>query len=232
MADDPTAVLELRHIEKSFGDLTVLRDVSLTVPPGSATAVVGPSGAGKSTLLHIAGLMETPSAGLVRIHGDEMGDMTESGRAARRLDVVGFLFQFHYLLPDFNVLENALIPARIANEDLRAAERRARDLLERLGLKDRLTHRPSELSGGEQQRAALARSLARRPKLLLCDEPTGNLDVHTGRAVMELVWEEISRQGLGAVIVTHNEEIANRAARRLHLRDGRFVENDEEIRDA
>jgi lipoprotein-releasing system ATP-binding protein len=217
-----TPVLELRGIHKKFGDLRILRGVDLTLSAGESTAILGPSGAGKSTLLHIAGLMERPSEGELRVAGRDARRMSERELARERLDTIGFLFQFHHLLPDFNVLENVLMPARLAGDELALAERRAKEILERLGLSERLHHRPHELSGGEQQRTGLARALIRRPKLLLCDEPTGNLDSVTAHEVAELIWTEVKREGVAAIIVTHNERLASQAGSAQHLAEGRF----------
>ena len=217
-------VLSVRSVGKKFGDLEILSQVQLTLDAGQSVAVLGPSGAGKSTLLHIAGLMERPSSGSVWINGRDMETLGEPERARERLDTVGFLFQFHYLLPDFDVLENVMMPARIAGDDIVAARKKAEANLVRLGLGERMTHRPYQLSGGEQQRAGLARALMRQPKLLLCDEPTGNLDQQTADGVSDVIWKEIEREGVAALIVTHNERLAARAHRIFHLSKGSFVE--------
>jgi lipoprotein-releasing system ATP-binding protein len=217
-------VLELDHIAKSFGDLRILEDVNLRVGGGEVAAILGPSGAGKSTVLHIAGLMERPTGGSVRLLGNAADRLNDDERARQRLNTIGFLFQFHYLLPEFDVLENALIPARLAGDDVTAAETRAREILGRLGLSERLNHKPAQLSGGEQQRAALARAVMRRPKLLLCDEPTGNLDQHTADDVVKLIWSVVESEGLAAIVVTHNEALAQRATAAFRLKEGRFVD--------
>jgi lipoprotein-releasing system ATP-binding protein len=218
------AVLELRGVAKRFGDLEILSGVDLALTAGRSAAVIGPSGAGKSTLLHIAGLMERPTGGTVLIRSRDAGGLSEAERARERLDTVGFLFQFHYLLPDFDVIENVMMPSRIAGDDLAAARRRAEENLGRLGLSDRMHHRPYQLSGGEQQRAGLARALMRKPRLLLCDEPTGNLDQQTADSVADLIWSEIHREGVAALIVTHNERLAARANMVFHLTKGSFAE--------
>ena len=215
-------ILELRGLSKSFGELEILRCVDFELKEGASAAILGPSGAGKSTLLHIAGLMEKPTAGSVVLQGRPIDALSENERARERLNTIGFLFQFHYLLPDFNVLENVLIPPRLAGDDLLLVEREARALLDRLGLKDRLTHKPHQLSGGEQQRVGLARALIRKPKLLLCDEPTGNLDHNTAKAVTDLLLSEVSRNGVATVLVTHNEALAKQAGSAYHLSQGRF----------
>ena len=221
MAD---AVLELSRIEKSFGALQILKGVDLVLPAGGSAAVIGPSGSGKSTLLHIAGLMDRASSGAVRLGGQDTGALSEDARARHRLDSIGFLFQFHYLLPDFDVIENVLMPARLAGDDMAAAHRRAKELLARLGLAERENQRPYQLSGGEQQRAGLARAILRRPKLLLCDEPTGNLDQRTADEVSDIIWDELKREGVAALIVTHNQRLASRANAVHYLDKGSFVE--------
>lgn len=215
--------LDLRAVGKAFGALRVLDAVDLTVHPGEIVAVLGPSGSGKSTLLHIAGLMERPSEGTVTVGGVDTGMLSDARRARLRLDSIGFVFQFHHLLPDFNLLENTLMPCRLAKDASSSAEARARDLLDRVGLTARLSHRPAELSGGEQQRGAIARALVRSPGLLLCDEPTGNLDPHTASEVFSLLQDELRRGGVAAVVVTHNMDIAARATRVLRLVDGRLA---------
>jgi lipoprotein-releasing system ATP-binding protein len=219
-----TPVLELQDISKNFGPLEILRHVNLTLGKGDSLAILGPSGAGKSTLLHIAGLMEQPTSGNVLIEGRLRSGMSERELAHERLHTIGFLFQFHYLLPDFDVLENVVMPARLAGDSLANATADAKHLLDRLGLSARLTHLPNQLSGGEQQRVALARSIIRRPRLLLCDEPTGNLDKHNADDMMNLLWTEMERFGLAAILVTHNEALAKRASMSYHLSDGNFVE--------
>lgn len=223
-------LLELSRLSKSFGELQILSNLNFSLEEGTSAAVVGPSGAGKSTFLHIAGLMERATEGVVNINGKDAGQMSEDERAHERLDRIGFLFQFHHLLPDFSVLENILIPARLAGDDLERATREAETLLERLGLSNRSTHRPHQLSGGEQQRAGLARALIRRPRLLLCDEPTGNLDLHTASSVAALIWSEVKRSGLSTIIVTHNEMLARQADTTYLLSDGKFLKHSWEDR--
>jgi len=218
------AILQLESIGKNFGELEILRNVTLSLGRGESLAILGPSGAGKSTLLHIAGLMERPTRGQVRLLGRPADQMSEDQRAAERLNTIGFMFQFHHLLPDFNVLENVLIPTRLAGDDLTQAEVDARSLLDRLGLSARLLHKPYQLSGGEQQRAALARALIRKPRLLLCDEPTGNLDQHTAEEVLRMIWSEVSRNGLATILVTHNEHAASKAEKSYHLVEGQLEE--------
>ena len=217
-------VLDIRSIGKRFGDLEILAGLSLTLAAGQSAAVLGPSGAGKSTLLHLAGLMERPSSGAVLLNGHDTSKFGDVELARERLNTIGFLFQFHYLLPDFDVLENVMMPARIAGDDLAGAQVKAVDTLTRLGLGERLKHKPYQLSGGEQQRAGLARALMRKPKLLLCDEPTGNLDQQTADGVADVIWSEIHREGVAALIVTHNDRLAARANTIFHLSKGSFVE--------
>jgi lipoprotein-releasing system ATP-binding protein len=219
------ANLSLRGISKSFGPLDILNDVNLDVKAGETVAILGPSGAGKSTLLHIAGLMEKPTRGEVHIEGKHIKDLSDTALSNERLNQVGFLFQFHYLLPDFDVLDNVLMPTRLANDAPMESLDRAMIFLERLGLKDRLTHRPHQLSGGEQQRVALARAMIRHPKVLLCDEPTGNLDEGTARDVISLLWDEVKRNNVSTIIVTHNEMLAKETNRSYYLAHGRLVES-------
>jgi lipoprotein-releasing system ATP-binding protein len=216
--------LEARGLTKAYRDgqrvVEVLRDVDLSVAPGELVAVVGPSGSGKSTLLHVLGTLDKPDGGAVRIGGTEVSSLAGERLAAFRNRTIGFVFQFHQLLPDFTALENVMLPARIAARPPAAAEERARRLLGEVGLADRLDHFPSELSGGERQRVALCRALALEPPLLLADEPTGNLDVESGdRVLAQLVGLQKSH-GTTAVLVTHNPEIAARCDRVLELTGG------------
>jgi len=223
-------VLELRSVGKRFGELEILAGVNLALSAGRSAAVLGPSGAGKSTLLHLAGLMERPTSGTVLLNSRDTTEFRDADLARERLDTIGFLFQFHYLLPDFDVLENVMMPARIAGDDLAVAQAKAIDTLNRLGLGERIQHKPYQLSGGEQQRAGLARALIRRPRLLLCDEPTGNLDQQTADSVADVIWSEIHREGVAALIVTHNERLAARANTIFQLTKGAFVESQREAR--
>jgi lipoprotein-releasing system ATP-binding protein len=217
-------VLAVHGVRKSYpsgeGRLEVLRGVDLTVRPGEVVAVLGASGSGKTTLLHVIGTLDRPDSGSVRIGGREMAEASEEERAALRTHAVGFVFQYHHLLPEFTALENAALPLLIAGWAREAAQRRAAELLEMVGLSQRAGHRPGQLSGGEQQRIALARALANGPRLVLADEPTGNLDRATGEALYELLYC-VARQGRQSwVVATHNEYLARLADTRWKLEDG------------
>jgi lipoprotein-releasing system ATP-binding protein len=205
------------------GELPVLRGVELTVRAGEIVALVAPSGAGKSTLLHVAGLLDRPDGGSVLIEGRDAGGLSDAQRTAVRRDTIGFVYQFHHLLAEFTALENVVLPQMIAGTPRRTAQDRARALLSRFGLAPRLGHLPGKLSGGEQQRVAIARALANAPKLLLADEPTGNLDVDTAGGVFEALLETVRDQGLAALIATHNPDLASRMDRVVTLKDGRLA---------
>jgi lipoprotein-releasing system ATP-binding protein len=221
-------VLELRDVARAFAQggikLDIFKHVSMAVRPGEIVALVGQSGAGKSSLLHIAGLLEAPTAGEVFIAGRNCSTLDDLSRTRIRRLGIGFVYQFHHLLPEFSALENVILPQLIAGAAKKAAAERATALLQRLGLDSRLGHRPAELSGGEQQRVAIARALANRPLLLLADEPTGNLDPRTAGHVHAEFLRLIQEEGLGAVIATHNLELAQRMHRILHLDKGQLVE--------
>jgi lipoprotein-releasing system ATP-binding protein len=206
-----------RHIE-------VLAGASADLYPGEAVALVGPSGAGKSTLLHIAGLLETPDSGRVIVSGHDCSGMSDLERTRVRRGTMGFIYQFHQLLPEFSALENVLMPQLILGRDRRKAEERAQELLASLGLAQRVSHRPAEMSGGEQQRTAIARALANNPRLILADEPTGNLDPHTAEHVFDSLISLIRGSGVAALIATHNFELARSMDRVLRLEDGVLVE--------
>jgi lipoprotein-releasing system ATP-binding protein len=206
-----------RHIE-------VLAGASTDIHAGEAVALVGPSGAGKSTLLHIAGLLETPDSGHVVVNGRDCAGMNDQERTAVRRTEMGFIYQFHQLLPEFSALENVVIPQMILGRSRRQAAVRARQLLSALGLAERVDHRPAELSGGEQQRTAIARALANSPRLILADEPTGNLDPHTAGQVFESLVHLIRTTGVGALIATHNFELARRMDRVLRVEQGILIE--------
>ncbi len=203
--------------------LEVLRGVSLEVAPGEIIALVGPSGAGKSTLLHIAGLLETPDQGETRIGGVACGGLTDAERTRLRRERLGFVYQFHHLLPEFSALENVMLPQMIAGVARRAARLRARELIAAVGLEARAEHRPARLSGGEQQRVAIARAMANTPSVLLADEPTGDLDSDTADAVFERLVGLVRDTRLAAVVATHNLNLAARMDRTLALEEGRVT---------
>jgi len=220
-------LLQVHDLCKTYannGTLTrVLNGVNITVEAGELLGVVGPSGAGKSTLLHILGTIDSPSGGRVLYRGDDLFLRAPGERARFRNRRIGFIFQFHHLLPEFSALENTCMPALIAGGDRREYEKKARGLLERIGLGDRMLHKPGELSGGEQQRVAVARALIMDPELVLADEPTGNLDSHTGSEVFDLLLDLNKQMRTSLVMVTHNEEFARRMPRCITLRDGTVV---------
>ncbi len=230
VADRLAPALELKRITRVYRqgekELTVFRDLDFTLPVGSITALVGPSGAGKSSLLHIAGLLEKPTAGEVVIAGINCAGLDDAARTRIRRAGIGFVYQFHHLLPEFTAEENVILPQLVLGKSRKAARERARMLLEKLGLKERLEHLPSELSGGEQQRVAIARALANEPMLLLADEPTGNLDPETAARVHEMLLELIRAEGLAMLIATHNMELAALMHRVVHLHHGKLVEGD------
>ncbi|MCL4151412.1 UNVERIFIED_CONTAM: hypothetical protein GTU68_007839, partial [Idotea baltica] len=194
-----------------------------TLYPGEIVALVGPSGSGKSTLLHIAGLLDLPDRGDVYIGGRRCGKMNEQARTMLRRTAVGFVYQFHHLLPEFSAAENVALPQRIAGADYKTADRVAKDLLKRLGLEDRATHRPGELSGGEQQRVAICRAVANNPRVLLADEPTGNLDPETSDKVFEELMTLARTQGVAGLIATHNMDLAKRMDRAVRMEAGQLI---------
>jgi len=220
--------LELRQVVRTYQQagrgLPVLRGISLAIQPGEIVALVGPSGAGKSTLLHVAGLLDRPDGGAVIFEGQDCSRMSDSERTAARRGAIGFVYQFHQLLPEFSALENIVLPQMIAGVSWREARGRAMELLGLVGLRERADHRPARLSGGEQQRVAILRALANQPKLLLGDEPTGNLDHSTADEVTAVLLDLVRRTGLAALIATHNLELAQRMDRILTLQDGTVVE--------
>lgn len=220
--------LELRDIHKGYNhgtpkEVQVLRGVSLTVAQGEIVSMVAPSGAGKSTLLHIAGLLDTADEGRVLLAGEDMTDLGDRRRTRARRDRVGFIYQFHHLLPEFSAEENIVLPQLAAGVAQPEAAKRARDLLEIVGVAHRAEHRPSALSGGEQQRVAFCRALANKPRVLLADEPTGNLDPGTSETVFAALMDLVRETGLSALIATHNLELAARMDRSLRLTEGRIV---------
>lgn len=216
--------LELRDIVRTYKTdgtaLTVLNGANLTIAPGELIGLVAPSGAGKSTLLHVAGLLEYPDGGDVLVDGASCNRMRDIERTRIRRDKLGFVYQFHHLLPEFSALENIMLPELIAGVPKRQARETASALLESVGLTDRASHRPSRLSGGEQQRVAIARALANEPSVLLADEPTGNLDPATADRVFEMLLAQVRERGLSALIATHNRELAERMDRVFTLENG------------
>jgi lipoprotein-releasing system ATP-binding protein len=224
------ALVIVEDLHKSFQHmgrrLEVLRGIDLNIHAGQILAIVGASGAGKSTLLHCIGTLDLPSAGRIRLGGEELTTMSSSRLAAVRNRNIGFVFQFHHLLPEFNALENVMLPGLIQGKNRREMEKRAAALLEEVGLSHRVTHRPGELSGGEQQRVAVARALTLDPKLLLADEPTGNLDSATSDAIHDLFFQINRQHGTTIVVVTHNAAFAESMPRVVRMRDGK-VETDD-----
>ena len=227
MNNEKETVLELKQICKSFRQgsqkLDVLTGVDLEIKSGEIVALIGPSGSGKSTLLQIARLLETPSSGEIYLNRQNCSKLGDGLRTLLRRDFLGFVYQYHNLLPDFSAEENVMLPQLIAGRKAKAARERAAWLLERLNLGSRLKHRPAEMSGGEQQRVAIARALANAPKLLLADEPTGNLDPKTSDVVFAELLNIVKETGLSALIATHNMELASAMDRKVRLEDGRLV---------
>ena len=223
----PEPALELRGVRRTFrtegGTLPVLRGADLLLVPGEIVALAAPSGSGKSTLLHLAGLLERPDGGKVFVSGRDCGALSDRERTAIRRDSIGFVYQFHHLLGEFSALENVVLPQMIAGTPKRTAQERAKKLLASLGLAERVRHLPGRLSGGEQQRVAIARALANAPKLLLADEPTGNLDVATAEVVFSELLASVRTHGVAALIATHNPDLAARMDRTVTLRDGRVA---------
>ena len=220
------AVLATRGLKRSFtqGDVTidVLRGIDLDVASGEIVALLGPSGSGKSTLLQAVGLLEGGFKGSIRLKGQEAAELDDDGRTRLRRDLLGFVYQFHHLLPEFNAVENVILPQLVRDRRPEEARGRAEQLLGALGLSERLDHRPSKLSGGEQQRVAVARALANRPPLILADEPTGNLDEHTADAVLGEFLRLVREEGSAAVVATHNERLAAKMDRVVRLHEGRL----------
>ncbi|OWY17533.1 ABC transporter [Thioclava sp. JM3] len=222
-------VLICEQLEKCYNrgkpnEITVLKGLDLTIPKGQVVALVAPSGAGKSTLLHIAGLLDTPDCGRVVIDGEDLTGARDGKRTAARREKLGFVYQFHHLLPEFSAVENIVLPQLANGVSRKAAEERAKDLLSRVGMAGRMDHRPSALSGGEQQRVAFCRALANGPSLLLADEPTGNLDPTTSDTVFDVLMGLVRETGLSALIATHNMELAAKMDRVLHLENGALEE--------
>ena len=216
--------LVLNNIQRTFhqagNELHVLRGAAMSVAPGETVALVGPSGAGKSTLLHIAGLLERPDGGEVSANGEACSGLSDDRRTALRRTAIGFIYQFHHLLPEFTALENVVVPQMIAGVSKSAARKRGSELLGMVGLSEREGHRPAKLSGGEQQRVAIARALANSPKVLIADEPTGNLDQETAERVFELLMRLTRETGVSSLVATHNPDLAARMDRTLTLKNG------------
>ena len=222
-ADSSTPVLQADEVYRTLGQTEVLRGISLAIAPAEFVAIMGPSGSGKTTLLYLLGALDTPSRGEIAIDGVAISRLKDNERSRLRQRSIGFVFQFHFLLPELTALENVAVPAMLAGVARPDAETRARELLDQVQMSHRLGHRPGELSGGEQQRVAIARSLINRPRLMLADEPTGNLDSENTERVFALLQELNRSQDLAVVLVTHNEELARRADREIHIRDGKVV---------
>ncbi len=225
-----TPLVNVQGVKKSFihegHEVPILRGIDLTIDEGEMLCIVGPSGAGKSTLLHLLGTLDLPTEGKILYGGDDVTSYSSSKLAEFRNRSIGFVFQFHHLLPEFTALENVMMPGRIRGEPNAALEARARDLISEVGLASRLTHRPGELSGGEQQRVALARALIMNPRLVLADEPTGNLDSTTGKAMHDLLFGLNKNRGTTFLVVTHSGDLAEQMPRVVHMRDG-HVESDQ-----
>ena len=230
MDTKPSPVLRLERLERAYTQgnrrIEVLKGASASFFPGETVALLGPSGAGKSTLLHIAGLLERPDGGQVLINGVDCGRLSDNEQTRMRRMEVGFVYQFHHLLPEFSALENVVLPQLILGLGRKEADARAKDLLSSLGLAERWDHRPAQLSGGEQQRVAIARAVANGPKVLLADEPTGNLDPPTAERVFEQLLKLVRQSGVAAVVATHNLDLAARMNRTLRLMDGILLEEE------
>ncbi|MBA2814604.1 lipoprotein-releasing ABC transporter ATP-binding protein LolD [Candidatus Pantoea persica] len=223
-----TPLLQCRNLCKRYQEgsvqTDVLRNVSFSLQPGELVAIVGSSGSGKSTLLHLLGGLDAPTAGDVVFDGQSLNAMSSSAKAALRNRELGFIYQFHHLLPDFNALENLAMPLLIGKSNKAEAQQRAREMLAAVGLEKRAHHRPSELSGGERQRVSIARALVNRPRLVMADEPTGNLDARNADAIFELLGELNVRQGTAFLVVTHDLQLAKRLSRQMEMHDGKLNE--------
>ncbi len=218
------AALELRGVSRRYGDLVILQPSDLVLRRGETVALLGPSGSGKSSLLHVAGLLERPSAGEVLVAGTATTALDDAARTRLRRDHLGFVYQFHHLLPEFSALDNVALPQLIRGVSRAAADAEAARLLTAMGLGERLTHQPGQLSGGEQQRTAIARALANHPRVLLADEPTGNLDPKTSERVFDALLSMVRAEGLSALIATHDQRLARRLDRVIVIRDQKLFE--------
>lgn len=218
------AALQLKGVSRRYGDLVILQPSDLVLRRGETVALLGPSGSGKSSLLHVAGLLERPSSGEVLIDGKATSALDDAARTRLRRDNLGFVYQFHHLLPEFSALDNVALPQLIRGVSRSAADQEAKRLLTAMGLAERLTHQPGQLSGGEQQRTAIARALANHPRVLLADEPTGNLDPKTSEKVFDALLGMVRGEGLSALVATHDHRLARRLDRVIVIRDQRLVE--------
>lgn len=220
-------LLDVRNLEKTFHQagqaLTIFKDLNMNIISGEIVALVGPSGAGKSTLLQLVGLLDTPTSGTIMVNGQDVTGLNDAARTKVRRESIGFVYQFHNLQPEFSAIENVILPQMIAGAPKKYAYTRGEKILDALGLAHRLDHRPARLSGGEQQRVAIARALANRPKLLLADEPTGNLDPTTSANVFDMLIELVRSTGVGALIATHNMDLADRMDRVLEMKNGQLI---------
>lgn len=216
-------MIEIRHVEKSYGSLHVLKDINLTIENSKVVAIVGPSGAGKTTLLHIVGTLDRPDKGDVVMDGKTLTSLSDNQLSEFRNQHIGFVYQFHHLLPEFTAAENVALPAMIAGKSRKEAMVRATELLDFLKLKERVRHKPNELSGGEQQRVAVARALMNNPELILADEPSGNLDTENARKLHQLFFDLRDQFHQTSIIVTHNEELATLSDRKIVLQDGKVI---------
>ena len=219
-------MIRLEGITKNFGSLQVLKGIDLTIEPKEVVSIVGPSGAGKTTLLQIMGTLDKPDSGSIFFNGKEIQRLNENELSTFRNRHIGFIFQFHQLLPEFTALENVMIPAFIAGTSKKEAERQALEILKLLGLSDRTQHKPNELSGGEKQRVAVARALINKPEVILADEPSGSLDTHNKEELHQLFFDLRDRLGQTFVIVTHDEGLAQLTDRTIHLTDGKIIRNE------
>lgn len=216
-------MIEIHNVEKSYGNLRVLKDISITIENSKVVSIVGPSGAGKSTLLHLIGTLDRPDQGEIVINGTRLNELNDNQLSEYRNQHIGFVYQFHHLLPEFTAAENVALPAMIAGKSRKEALRRATELLDYLKLNDRVEHKPNELSGGEQQRVAVARALMNNPELILADEPSGNLDTNNAKKLHQLFFDLRDQFQQTFIIVTHNEELATLSDRKIILQDGTLI---------